>query len=178
MILCNRNILKGDGFMIKKSLKKINKTITTMLSAILIISSVLTINVQAATRNDILNEAYKHKGKPYVYGATGPDSFDCSGFTQFVYRNVAGIDITRTTYSQINAGYPVSYSELQPGDLVFTYELEHVGIYVGGGQYIHAPQPGDVVKVSPILEFYAARRISGISNLKNGWIFSEGNWYW
>jgi len=109
--------------------------------------------------NSIVDYAYQFIGTPYVYGATGPDSFDCSGFTSYVYRNVYGVDISRTTYSQINAGYSVSYDELQPGDLVFTYGLDHVGIYVGNGQYIHAPQPGDSVKVSPVTSFYAARRV-------------------
>lgn len=106
----------------------------------------------------ILNEAYKHLGKAYVYGATGPDTFDCSGFTQYVFRNAAGIDISRTTYSQINVGVPVSQDQLQPGDLVFPH-AGHVGIYVGNGQMIHAPQTGDVVKVSSVYKFYAARRV-------------------
>ncbi|MDU2461373.1 MAG: NlpC/P60 family protein [Clostridium sp.] len=113
----------------------------------------------SASGNAIVDFAYGYIGAPYVYGAAGPSSFDCSGFTSFVFRNAAGIDITRTTYSQIGVGTPVSYGELQPGDLVFTYGLDHVGIYVGGGQYIHAPQPGDSVKVSPVTSFYAARRV-------------------
>jgi len=106
----------------------------------------------------ILNMAYNQLGKPYVYGATGASTFDCSGFTQYVYRNAAGVDISRTTYSQINVGTPVSQSELQPGDLIFTH-AGHVGIYVGNGNMIHAPQTGDVVKVSPVYKFYAGRRI-------------------
>ena len=113
----------------------------------------------SATGNAIVDYAYGFIGTPYVYGATGPSSFDCSGFTSYVYRNAAGIEITRTTYSQLGVGTPVSYDELQPGDLVFTYGSDHVGIYVGGGQYIHAPQPGDSVKVSPVTSFYAARRV-------------------
>ena len=113
----------------------------------------------SASGNAIVSYAYQFIGTPYVYGATGPNSFDCSGFTSYVYRNAAGIEITRTTYSQIGVGTPVSYNELQPGDLVFTYGADHVGIYVGGGQYIHAPQPGERVKVSPITSFYAARRV-------------------
>ena len=113
----------------------------------------------SASGNAIVDFAYGYIGAPYVYGAAGPSSFDCSGFTSFVFRNAAGIDITRTTYSQIGVGTPVSYGELQPGDLVFTYGLDHVGIYVGGGQYIHAPQPGESVKVSPVTSFYAARRV-------------------
>ncbi|MDU5107744.1 NlpC/P60 family protein [Clostridium sp.] len=113
----------------------------------------------SATGNAIVDYAYGFIGTPYVYGATGPNAFDCSGFTSYVFRNAAGIEISRTTYSQINVGTPVSYGELQPGDLVFTYGLDHVGIYVGGGQYIHAPQPGQSVKVSPVTSFYAARRV-------------------
>lgn len=106
----------------------------------------------------ILNEAYKHLGATYVWGATGPDTFDCSGFTSYVYRHAAGIEITRTTYTQIDEGQPVSRDQLKPGDLVFP-NPGHVGIYVGNGQMIHAPQTGDVVKVGPVYNFYAARRI-------------------
>jgi cell wall-associated NlpC family hydrolase len=106
----------------------------------------------------ILNEAYEQLGKPYVWGATGESTFDCSGFTQYVYKHAAGIDISRTTYTQINVGQPVSQNELKPGDLVFPH-TGHVGIYVGNGQMIHAPQTGDVIKVAPVYSFYAARRI-------------------
>ena len=113
----------------------------------------------SASGNAIVSYAYNFIGTPYVYGATGPDTFDCSGFTSYVYANAAGINITRTTYSQMGVGTPVSYDQLQPGDLVFTYGGDHVGIYVGGGQYIHAPQPGDSVKVSNITSFYCARRV-------------------
>ena len=112
----------------------------------------------AGNAQAILNEAYAQLGKPYVWGATGSANFDCSGFTQYVYENAAGIDISRTTYSQINVGQAVSQDQLQPGDLVFPH-AGHVGIYVGNGQMIHAPQTGDVVKVSPVYSFYAARRI-------------------
>jgi len=112
----------------------------------------------AGNAQAILNEAYAQLGKPYVYGATGSANFDCSGFTQYVYENAAGIDISRTTYSQINVGQSVSQDQLQPGDLVFTHP-GHVGIYVGNGQMINAPQTGDVVKVAPVYSFYAARRV-------------------
>lgn len=113
----------------------------------------------SASGNAIVSYAYNFIGTPYVYGATGPDIFDCSGFTSYVYANAAGINITRTTYSQMGVGTPVSYDQLQPGDLVFTYGGDHVGIYVGGGQYIHAPQPGDSVKVGNVTSFYCARRV-------------------
>lgn len=113
----------------------------------------------SVTGQDIVTYAYQFLGLPYVWGAVGPDTFDCSGFTSYVYRHCAGIEITRTTYTQINVGKPVSYSEMQPGDLVFTYDNEHVGIYVGGGMYINATYPGSTIRVTPVTNFYAARRI-------------------
>lgn len=89
-------------------------------------------------------------GKPYVWGATGPGSFDCSGLTQAAWRS-AGVSLPRTTYTQINAGRRVSRDQLAPGDLVFFYSgVTHVGLYIGGGQMIHAPRPGSTVRVAPI----------------------------
>lgn len=111
------------------------------------------------TGQDIVNYAYNFLGRPYVWGAVGPDTFDCSGFTSYVYRHCAGIEITRTTYTQINVGVPVSYNNMQPGDLVFTYDNEHVGIYVGSGMYINATYPGSTIRVTPVTNFYAARRV-------------------
>ena len=107
----------------------------------------------------VVSYAYQFIGRPYVFGATGPDSFDCSGFTSYVYRNAVGREITRTTYTQINQGRPVSRDQLQPGDLVFTNGVGHVGIYVGGGNMIHAARPGVGVIVGPIYNFSSARRI-------------------
>lgn len=114
--------------------------------------------VADATGNAIVDYAYQFLGKSYVWGAVGPDVFDCSGLTSYVYRHAAGMEISRTTYTQINVGVAVSYDDLQPGDLVFTYENEHVGIYVGGGMYINATYPGSTVRVTPVTNFYAARR--------------------
>lgn len=89
-------------------------------------------------------------GKPYVWGATGPGSFDCSGLTQAAWR-AAGVSLPRTTYTQINAGRRVSRDQLAPGDLVFFYSgVTHVGMYIGNGQMIHAPRPGSTVRVAPI----------------------------
>lgn len=112
----------------------------------------------SASIDAVISEAYKHLGKPYVWGAKGPDSFDCSGFTSYVYRTALGIEIGGTTYTQINSGIEVSYADLKPGDLVFPHS-GHVGIYIGGGQMIHAPHTGDVVKVAPVYKFWRARRI-------------------
>ncbi|WP_344494883.1 C40 family peptidase [Streptomyces enissocaesilis] len=94
--------------------------------------------------------AYGALGKPYVWGATGPSAFDCSGLTQAAWRS-AGVSLPRTTYTQINAGQRVPRSQLAPGDLVFFYSgLSHVGLYIGNGQMIHAPRPGTPVRVAPI----------------------------
>ncbi|MER8042401.1 NlpC/P60 family protein [Streptomyces sp. NPDC094032] len=101
-------------------------------------------------------------GKPYVWGATGPSAYDCSGLTQAAWR-AAGVSLPRTTYSQINAGSRVSRSELAPGDLVFFYSgISHVGLYIGGGQMIHAPRPGAPVRIAPVDEmpFAGATRVS------------------
>ncbi|GGY75066.1 NlpC/P60 family protein [Streptomyces nitrosporeus] len=122
-------------------------------------SAVVAPNPRAAQAVDF---AYGALGKPYVWGATGPSSFDCSGLTQAAWR-AAGVSLPRTTYTQINAGRRVSRSELAPGDLVFFYPgVTHVGLYIGGGQMIHAPRPGAPVRVAPVDEmpFAGATRVA------------------
>ncbi|MFI2202370.1 NlpC/P60 family protein [Streptomyces sp. NPDC020192] len=85
-------------------------------------------------------------GKPYVWGATGPDSYDCSGLTQAAWR-AAGVTLPRTTYDQVNAGTTVSLANARPGDLIFFYDdISHVGLYIGNGMMIHAPKPGAYVR--------------------------------
>lgn len=117
-------------------------------------------STSSASTSSVVNYAYGFLGTTYVWGGTTPSpGFDCSGFTSYVFRNAAGMEITRTTGSQMGVGTPVSYDDLQVGDLVFTYGGGHVGIYIGGGNYIHSSQPGDVVKVSPVTSFYTARRV-------------------
>ncbi|MFE7357747.1 NlpC/P60 family protein [Streptomyces sp. NPDC057543] len=106
--------------------------------------------------------AYGALGKPYVWGATGPSSFDCSGLIQAAWRS-AGVSLPRTTYTQINAGQHISRSELAPGDLVFFYSgISHVGLYIGNGQMIHAPRPGAPVRIAPIdqMPFAGATRVA------------------
>lgn len=91
-------------------------------------------------------------GKPYVWGATGPGSYDCSGLVQASWA-AAGVALPRTTYEQINAGQRVSTADLQPGDLVFYYPgVTHVGLYVGNGEIVHAPHPGASVEYAPVGE--------------------------
>ncbi|OIK04943.1 C40 family peptidase [Streptomyces monashensis] len=85
-------------------------------------------------------------GKPYVWGATGPGSYDCSGLTQAAWK-AAGVALPRTTYDQVNAGTTVSLADARPGDLIFFYDdISHVGLYIGNGMMIHAPKPGAYVR--------------------------------
>lgn len=118
---------------------------------------------------NLLNYARRFKGVPYVWGGTTPAGFDCSGFTSYVYKNVAGITIPRTSREQAKIGqYIGSKTSLQPGDLVFFGNpTGHVGIYTGNGNYIHSPRKGDVVKEVPMnrKDFTHGRRI--LSNTKS-----------
>ena len=110
-------------------------------------------NVQQA----IVREAFKHLGKPYVWGSKGPNTFDCSGLTYYVYMKATGHYIGGWTGEQQYAGTQIPVSQAQPGDLVFwgpsSGVTHHVGIYIGNGQFIHAPQPGDKVRVTSISDF-------------------------
>lgn len=103
-----------------------------------------------AKGNTIIDIAKRFIGTPYRWGGTTPSGFDCSGFTSYVYRQ-AGYSLPRTSYGQSRAGTRVARSELKAGDLV--YGPGHVGIYVGGNSYIHAPQAGQSVKISPMSQF-------------------------
>ena len=108
---------------------------------------------QKATK--VISMAKAKLGSPYVWGAEGPDSFDCSGFTYYIYKNALGITLPRTSKAQSTYGTYVSKENLQPGDLVFfdsSYgsNVNHVGIYIGNNEMIHSPKPGDVVKVQKI----------------------------
>ena len=111
--------------------------------------------------------AQKYIGCAYVFGGTSPSGFDCSGFAQYIC-GLYGISIYRTADAQLNNGYSVSYDNLQPGDLVFfarTYETSsaasHVGIYIGGGQFVHAANSSSGVKVSSLSESYYSSRYVG-----------------
>jgi cell wall-associated NlpC family hydrolase len=97
-----------------------------------------------------VEEAKRQLGKPYVFGGAGPDNFDCSGLTAWAWK-AGGRTLPHSATAQYNMLPHVAISDLQPGDLVFFgSDIHHDGIYVGGGQMIHAPQTGDVVKYSPI----------------------------
>lgn len=110
---------------------------------------------------DALRAALTRQGAPYVWGATGPRTFDCSGLVQWAYRQI-GIAMPRVAAAQQQVGTPITPDQAQPGDLVFFGDpAYHVGIYVGGGQFLEAPQSGDVVKVAPLRgNISAIRRVA------------------
>jgi len=111
----------------------------------------------------VVGIAMGYLGVPYVWGGSTPRGFDCSGFVAYVFAQI-GVSLPHSSYAMYGMGTPVSISELQPGDLVFFAGASHMGIYIGGGQFIHAPHTGDVVKISSLSGYYSsnfagARRI-------------------
>jgi cell wall-associated NlpC family hydrolase len=103
----------------------------------------------------VVGIAMQYLGVPYVWGGASPSGFDCSGLVVYAFAQV-GVSLPHSSYALYGAGVPVSYDQLQAGDLVFFYGLGHVGIYVGGGMFIHAPHTGDVVKISSLSGSYTA----------------------
>ena len=106
----------------------------------------------------VVDYAKQYLGTPYVYGGNGPNSFDCSGYTSYVYRHF-GYTLNRTASGQLSNGVSVSKSELQPGDLVFFKDggskpVSHVGIYIGGGQFIHASTSTYEVRINDLTSGY------------------------
>jgi hypothetical protein len=120
---------------------------------------------------DVINYAKAQFGKPYVFGATGPGTFDCSGLVQFVFHHF-GVDLPRTSQQQAKVGASVDRSKVAAGDLIFSDwgdgPNSHVGIYDGNGGLINAPKPGDVVSTDKMNDYYwqhvtAIRRVSDLS---------------
>ena len=113
--------------------------------------------------SQVIAIAMQYLGVPYVWGGASPSQgFDCSGLTTYAFAQI-GVSLPHHAASQYNYGTPVSADELQPADLVFFNGLGHMGMYIGGGQFIHAPHTGDVVKISSISDYMSnwvgARRI-------------------
>ena len=110
-------------------------------------------------------------GTPYVRGGESPQrGFDCSGLVVYVYRSALGIELPRRVAEQKSVGKPVRLRELQPGDLVFyntrRRPFSHVGIYVGGGRFVHAPRPGARVRVEEIGKRYWRSRFNGARRIE------------
>ncbi len=123
-----------------------------------------------ASGQAMVSFAMQYVGYPYVWATRGPSSFDCSGFTYWVTKNVLGQDITGGVILQWNYGAPVTYGNLQPGDLVFfqntyTTGLSHVGLYIGNNQFVHAANEGVGVIVSNLTTDYYATRWFGARRL-------------
>jgi len=107
------------------------------------------------SHSSVVSVAMRYLGTPYVWGGASPSGFDCSGLVMYAFAQV-GVSLPHSSYAQYGMGSPVSRDQLQPGDVVFFDGLGHVGIYVGGGSFIHAPHTGDVVKISSISGWYAS----------------------
>ena len=117
-----------------------------------------------------VRDAMRLRGVPYAWSGASPAGFDCSGFTSYVYGRL-GIHLAHSSYAQWSAGRHVRRADLRPGDLVFFAGLGHVGIYIGGGRFIHAPHTGTVVSVDRLsgswygAEYDGAVRLRGSSRL-------------
>ncbi len=122
-----------------------------------------TVIAPPSSHSGVVGVAMQFLGTPYVWGGAAPGGFDCSGLVMYAFAQV-GVSLPHSSYAQWGYGVPVSKDQLQPGDIVFFDGLGHVGLYIGGGQFIHAPHTGDVVKISSLSGWYAssyvgARRI-------------------
>ncbi len=117
--------------------------------------SIPNVKAPTAAAQAAVNAALSKLGSAYVWGATGPSTFDCSGLMQWAYKQ-AGITLPRVSSAQATFGSPVARDQLQPGDLVAYYSpVSHIGMYIGDGKMVHAPTSGDVVKISPLQSQYA-----------------------
>ena len=127
-----------------------------------VVEETYTVDVPAARYSQVVSIALQYLGIPYVWGGASPSTgFDCSGLIQYVYAQV-GVYLPHHAASQFSYGTPVSREQLEPGDLVFFNGLGHAGIAIGGGQFVHAPHTGDVVKISSLYEdWYYATWVGG-----------------
>jgi peptidoglycan DL-endopeptidase CwlO len=112
----------------------------------------------------VVGIAMQYLGVPYVWGGASPSGFDCSGFSMYVFAQI-GVSLPHHAASQYGMGTAVSKDQLQAGDLVFFNGLGHMGIYIGGGQFIHAPHTGDVVKISSLSDSWYAATYVGARRL-------------
>jgi cell wall-associated NlpC family hydrolase len=121
-------------------------------------------SVAASQRAEVVRVAKRYLGVPYAWGGESPSGFDCSGLVMYVYSKV-GIAVPHSVTKQYTHGTPVSKRDLQPGDLVFFDRLRHNGIYIGGGEFIHAARSGRVVQISRLDEDWFRTRWVGARRL-------------
>ncbi len=123
---------------------------------------------EAGTGERIADSALAQLGRPYLYGGSTPQGFDCSGLVSFAYR-AAGISVPRTTTDQYRAAREVKMGSIAPGDLLFfridSREVSHVGIYAGNGRFVHAPQTGRAVEMRALDDPYYRSRLVGSGRL-------------
>jgi len=127
-------------------------------------AALLSADVPDARYGGVVGIAMRYLGVPYRWGGASPSGFDCSGFSMYVYAQV-GVSLPHNAAMQYGHGTPVARSQLAPGDLVFFNGLGHMGIYIGGGQFIHAPHTGDVVKISSLNDSWYAATYVGARRL-------------
>jgi peptidoglycan DL-endopeptidase CwlO len=136
----------------------------TVVGATAVAPQALTVVAPPSSHSGAAGAALSQLGTPYVWAGSQPGGFDCSGLVMWAFSQV-GVSLPHSSYAQYGYGVPVSRDQLQAGDLVFFDGLGHVGIYIGGGQFVHAPHSGDVVKISSLSEgwytstYVGARRI-------------------
>ncbi|WP_283679435.1 C40 family peptidase [Lentilactobacillus sp. Marseille-Q4993] len=123
-----------------------------------------------ATYSQMYSVAKSKLGKPYSWGAVGPNSFDCSGFTSYVYKKGANVSISRTAQAQYNTSKHVSYKNIQKGDLVFfgssSASISHVGMYIGNGKMIDAQNSGVITEAvkAPWWNYVGAAHVANFAD--------------
>jgi cell wall-associated NlpC family hydrolase len=143
---------------------RVTQTQETVVGATAIAPQALTVVAPPSTHSGAADSALSMLGTPYVWAGSQPGGFDCSGLVMWAFAQV-GVSLPHSSYAQYGYGVPVSRDQLQAGDLVFFDGLGHVGIYIGGDQFVHAPHSGDVVRISSLNEgwfassYVGARRI-------------------
>jgi cell wall-associated NlpC family hydrolase len=132
----------------------------TVVGAVAVAPESITVSAPPSSHSGAANAALSQLGTPYVWAGSQPGGFDCSGLVAWAFAQV-GVSLPHSSYAQYGYGVPVSRDQLQAGDLVFFDGLGHVGIYIGGGQFVHAPHTGDVVKVSSLGDSWYASTYVG-----------------
>jgi peptidoglycan DL-endopeptidase CwlO len=123
-------------------------------------SPTVTVDPSSPFGSQVVQIAMSYIGTPYVWGGASPGGFDCSGLVMYSFAQL-GVQLPHSSYAMFNYGIPVSYDQLEPGDLVFFDSLGHVGIYIGGGEYVDAPYTGAFVRVDSLTSGWALANYSG-----------------